>query len=127
MQSRPGDQFDWALLRGGGADLMLNTLYESDSRSPALDPARKEIHGDLGLYFHCANLDAAYEYLRSKRSGGGEAHRAELWNAPVDGSRSGWILALFSASGRTFMTISFRMFRTRYARCRCAQHRRGSC
>lgn len=67
MQSRPGDQFDWALLRGGGCVLMLNTLYESDSRPAVLDSSRKEIHGDVGFYFDCADLDAAYEYLRSKR------------------------------------------------------------
>jgi glyoxylase I family protein len=66
MQSQPGNQFDWALLRGGGCELMLNTLYESDSRPPVPDAARKEAHGDLGLYFHSADLDEAYEYLRSK-------------------------------------------------------------
>jgi catechol 2,3-dioxygenase-like lactoylglutathione lyase family enzyme len=73
MQSRQGDRFDWALLRGGGCDLMLNTLYESDSRPARLDAERKEVHGDVGFYFHCADLDGAYEYLRSK---GIEAEKA---------------------------------------------------
>jgi catechol 2,3-dioxygenase-like lactoylglutathione lyase family enzyme len=66
MQSRPGPRFGWALLRGGGAELMLNTLYEEDGRPGALDPMRREVHGDLTLYFHCGNLDEAYEYLRSR-------------------------------------------------------------
>jgi len=66
MQSRPGNQFDWALLRGGGCEMMLNTLYEADKRPATLDPARKDVHGDLGLYFHCDDLDEAYEYLLSK-------------------------------------------------------------
>jgi glyoxylase I family protein len=66
MQSRPGDQFDWALLRSGECELMLNTLYESDSRPGALDSERKEVHGDVGFYFHCADLDEAYEYLRAR-------------------------------------------------------------
>ena len=36
------------------------------ARPAALDPARKEVHGDLGFYFHCGDLDAAYRYLWSK-------------------------------------------------------------
>src|ERR1700756_2369200 len=66
MQSQPGPRFGWALLRGGGAELMLNTLYEADDRPTRLDSERREAHGDVGLYFHCADLDQAYEYLRSK-------------------------------------------------------------
>ena len=45
---------------------MLNTLYEEDQRPAAPDPARREVHGDMTLYFHCADLDEAYEHLRSK-------------------------------------------------------------
>ena len=66
MQSRPGEQFDWAWLRRGGASLMLNTLYESEDRPASLDPARRAAHGDTTLYFDCDDLDVAYEYLRSK-------------------------------------------------------------
>ena len=35
-QSRPGDVFDWALLKHGDAEVMLNTMYESDA--PAAGP-----------------------------------------------------------------------------------------
>jgi glyoxylase I family protein len=66
MQSRPGDHFDWALLQRKGASLMLNTAYEADQRPPAPDPERHVLHHDTGFYFECADLDQAYEYLRSK-------------------------------------------------------------
>ena len=66
MQSRPGDQFDWALLSMGNAQLMLNTAYESDERPPAPDGKRNATHGDTSFYFYCANLDEAYAYLTSK-------------------------------------------------------------
>jgi hypothetical protein len=43
---------------------MLNTAYEADLRPPPPDPARVAAHGDTCLYFGCADLDAAYQYLR---------------------------------------------------------------
>jgi catechol 2,3-dioxygenase-like lactoylglutathione lyase family enzyme len=66
MQSRPGEHFDWAWLRKGTASLMLNTAYEADQRPARPDPARIAGHGDTGLFFDCADLDSAYEYLRSR-------------------------------------------------------------
>src|SRR6202022_1007646 len=39
-QSRPGDCFDWALLRMGGASLMLNIAHESHARPATPDAAR---------------------------------------------------------------------------------------
>ena len=66
MQSRPGDRFDWCLLRIANVYLMLNTLYEADNRPTAADPVRSLTHGDTGFYFDCADLDQTYEYLRSK-------------------------------------------------------------
>lgn len=64
-QSRPGDKFDWAWLKGKGAELMLNTAYEEDSRPAAPDPARIAAHEDTGLYFGCEDLDGAYQHLRA--------------------------------------------------------------
>lgn len=64
--SRPGDHFDWALLRLNGVDLMLNTAYEADERPPAPDPARVAAHADTVLFFGCADLDGAYRRLRAK-------------------------------------------------------------
>ena len=66
MQSRPGEHFDWALLRMGDATLMLNTADESDERPSAPDPKRQASHGDTALYFYCADLDEAYAYFTSK-------------------------------------------------------------
>jgi glyoxylase I family protein len=62
-QSRPGDYFDWALLKGKGVELMLNTAYEEDSRPPVPDPARVAAHGDTILYFGCEDLDGLYPHL----------------------------------------------------------------
>jgi glyoxylase I family protein len=63
--SRPGDHFDWALLKLNGAEIMLNTAYEQDQRPSAPDPARWTAHNDTGLFFGCEDLDAAYRHLRA--------------------------------------------------------------
>jgi len=61
------DRFDWAWLRLGNADLMLNTAYESDSARPAApEKARVAAHWDMGLFFGCPDVDAAYAELRKK-------------------------------------------------------------
>jgi glyoxylase I family protein len=61
------DSFHWFPLRLGGAELMLNTAYESATeRPPEPDSVRTAAHGDTVLYFACPDVDAAYEELRSK-------------------------------------------------------------
>jgi catechol 2,3-dioxygenase-like lactoylglutathione lyase family enzyme len=61
------DRFHWALLRLGGAEVMLNTAYEFDNERPVpADRARVAAHGDTGLFFGCRDVDAAYEELRDK-------------------------------------------------------------
>ncbi len=62
--SRPGDRFDWALLKLNGVELMLNTAYEEDQRPPAPDSARVAAHNDTALFFGCEHLDRAYRHLR---------------------------------------------------------------
>jgi catechol 2,3-dioxygenase-like lactoylglutathione lyase family enzyme len=64
--SATGDRFDWASLRLGEAELMLNTLYEEQDRPPRPDRARTAVHGDTILYFGCPDVDAAYEQLRAQ-------------------------------------------------------------
>ena len=64
--SRPGEQFDWALLRLNGVELMLNTAYESDERPSVPDANRTAAHDDTGLYFGCPHVEAAYNHLRAK-------------------------------------------------------------
>ena len=63
---RGPDDFDWGLLRLGGAHLMLNTAYEEDSRPPAPDPGRAAAHQDTGLFFACPDVDGAYAHLRGR-------------------------------------------------------------
>ncbi|HEX4581404.1 MAG TPA: VOC family protein [Acidobacteriaceae bacterium] len=61
------DRFHWCWLRLGGAELMLNTAYESDEERPVhADETRMAAHGDTGLFFGCPDVDAAYEELRAK-------------------------------------------------------------
>ena len=60
------DACEWAWLRHGSAELMLNTRYESDDRPAAPDPARVAAHDDTALYIGCRDVDAAYRYLRGK-------------------------------------------------------------
>jgi catechol 2,3-dioxygenase-like lactoylglutathione lyase family enzyme len=63
--SSPGDDCDWAGLRLNGGEVMLNTAYEKDQRPAAPDPARIAAHHDVGLFFGCKDLDAAYQHLRA--------------------------------------------------------------
>lgn len=57
----------WALLRLGGAELMLNAAYDSDEERPAEpDRARTSGHHDVGLFIGCPDVDAAYEELLGK-------------------------------------------------------------
>jgi glyoxylase I family protein len=60
------DDCDWALLRLNGSTLMLNTAYDADDRPPVPDPVRVSAHRDTALFFGCADVDAAYTYLREK-------------------------------------------------------------
>jgi glyoxylase I family protein len=66
MQSAPGEDFDWGLLRLGNIELLLNTAYEKEHRPPAANPARVATHGDTALFFGCRDLDAAYAHFRAK-------------------------------------------------------------
>jgi catechol 2,3-dioxygenase-like lactoylglutathione lyase family enzyme len=61
------DGFHWAMLRLGGAELMLNTAYEFEDDRPAVpEPTRVEAHDDTGLFFVCADVDNAYQEFRRK-------------------------------------------------------------
>jgi len=64
--SRPGPDFDWALLRLNGVELMLNTAYERDKRPPAPLRARIAAHDDTCLYFGAPDVDAVYKDLLAK-------------------------------------------------------------
>ncbi len=61
-----GERCDWCLLRLGDTELMLNTQYEQHERPPHPNAARSIGHGDVALYFRCADLDGAYAHLESR-------------------------------------------------------------
>ena len=60
-----GRYFQWAWLRLGGAELMLNTAYDAGERPPARDAARWNGHADTCLYLTCPDLDAVQADLAS--------------------------------------------------------------
>ena len=61
------DLFHWAMLRMGGATLMLNTTYEFDQERPVPPNAgRVMCHNDTGLYFGCSNIEQTYVELQAK-------------------------------------------------------------
>jgi glyoxylase I family protein len=61
----PYRHFNWALLRRGSVQLMLNTAYEADDRPAARDMSRRAVHGDTILYFDCPDVDGAYTALKA--------------------------------------------------------------
>ena len=61
---RPPAECDWLLLRLRDVEVMLNTAYEPQYRPPAPDQARVRAHEDIGLFFGCPDVDAAYAHLR---------------------------------------------------------------
>lgn len=61
-----GDAFGWVWLRRDGANLMLNTAYDTDDVRPAAaEPSRVAAHEDTAVYFSCPDVDAAYRHLRA--------------------------------------------------------------
>ena len=55
--------FHWCLLRGHGAELMLNTAFDEGERPAEPDVKRVVAHGDMTLYFGCPDADVAYRIL----------------------------------------------------------------
>lgn len=53
----------WMWLRRGGAEVMLNTAYDSGERPPARDLERERGHRDTGLFIGCPDVDAAWRSL----------------------------------------------------------------
>ena len=63
--SEPGEHFDWAWLRRDGAELMLNTQYETADRPADRDPTRTSAHRDTAFFFSCSDVDVAYRHLQA--------------------------------------------------------------
>jgi uncharacterized glyoxalase superfamily protein PhnB len=66
IEAAEGRYFHWALLRLGGAELMLNTAYDANERPPTREIERWRGHGDTTLYIGCDELDAIHELLASQ-------------------------------------------------------------
>src|SRR5438552_10049982 len=64
QKHEPDGHLYWAMLKLGGAVLMLNSKYEDDQRPAA--PVRAPEHADVTLYFSCPDVDDAYEQVRAK-------------------------------------------------------------
>lgn len=61
------DSFGWAMLRGGQARFMLNTIYDPDEERPSPAPLPEaQSQRDAWLYFDCPDVDAAYAELKGK-------------------------------------------------------------
>src|SRR5437868_5468665 len=63
--SDAGEHFYWAMLKLGGATIMLNTAYDEGERPEAPDPGRVSGHADTELFFECPNVDDVYAHLRT--------------------------------------------------------------
>jgi glyoxylase I family protein len=59
-------QCDWAWLKSGESELMLNTAYEADERPEFREPFRVAAHSDVILYFGCQDVDGACAYFRAR-------------------------------------------------------------
>jgi len=59
------DLYHWALLKCGEAQLMINTAYDEGERPVERDRERDALHGDIGLYLGCPDVDGAYKQLKA--------------------------------------------------------------
>jgi uncharacterized glyoxalase superfamily protein PhnB len=66
QKSGEGDDVDWAWLRHGEAEIMLNTAYDDGERPATPDAARVAAHADTIVFMGCEDLDGAYAYLLEK-------------------------------------------------------------
>ncbi|HEY1604808.1 MAG TPA: VOC family protein [Allosphingosinicella sp.] len=67
VEGPEGRYFHWAWLRSrGGAELMLNTAYDTGERPARRDEVRWTGHGHTTFFIGCPDPDLAYEELRSK-------------------------------------------------------------
>jgi catechol 2,3-dioxygenase-like lactoylglutathione lyase family enzyme len=64
QQSSPGDHCDWVWLRRDNAELMLNTMFESDSRPDQPDAVRSTHHGDTAFFLGTPDVDSMVQHLR---------------------------------------------------------------
>jgi uncharacterized glyoxalase superfamily protein PhnB len=66
----------WVRLRLDGAELMLNTAYDTGERPPTPDRARETGHRDLCFYLACDDVDQTYRALKDRIAGLAAPHDA---------------------------------------------------
>src|SRR3954447_18376967 len=65
QQWAPDGHLYWAMLKLGGAVVMLNARYEAHAQPAAPDAARAAGHADTELFFDCPEVDEAFRHLRA--------------------------------------------------------------
>jgi glyoxylase I family protein len=63
VETKEGRFCHWMWLRFGGADIMLNTLYDSNER-PLQEP--EKTHKDAVFYIGCPDVELAYQELTGR-------------------------------------------------------------
>ncbi len=66
VETREGRFSHWIWLRRGGAEVMLNTAYDSGERPADRNEQRWSGHADVCLYLGCNDVDAAWADLKTR-------------------------------------------------------------
>lgn len=66
QQWAPDGHLYWAMLRLGGATIMLNARHEEPLRPAAPDPAREAGHADTELFLACSDVDGVRAELLAR-------------------------------------------------------------
>jgi len=66
VDTKEGRFSHWMRLKRGGAELMLNTQFDSNERPGDRDPGRCAAHADTILYVACDDVDEAYRELTQR-------------------------------------------------------------
>jgi hypothetical protein len=80
MIETPYPHFNWALLKRGAVQLMLNTAYEGGDRPPSRDTSRIAAHADTILYFGCPRRRRRLSAAEGGRSRNRSARRRAVRN-----------------------------------------------
>jgi glyoxylase I family protein len=88
----PEGRLYWAMLKLGGATIMLNGRYEDDDRPGRQDALCVAAHADTELYFACDDVDRVYEHLRDNGCSVGKPAMTsygmkQVWITDPDGFR----------------------------------------
>jgi glyoxylase I family protein len=66
VDTQEGRFSHWMWLKRGGAELMLNTQFDSNERPVERDTARSAAHGDTVLYITCDDIGEVHRELTER-------------------------------------------------------------